>query len=104
MKRFRYPFLLSPVMPRAVARQGAAKKLPPFDKGGQGGIYPRPPRKIKFQPISLFQRGKWRGAIASCGSRGVMLFLGSVAVPAAKSKDTVLRLCDFVVTLSTNGL
>jgi hypothetical protein len=47
------PFALSP-QSSVQARQGEMKKLPPFDKGGVGGIYPRSSRKIKSPLIPPF--------------------------------------------------
>ena len=40
------------------------KELPPFDKGGQGGIYPRPSRKVKSlgPPFSKGETGVVRWA------------------------------------------
>jgi hypothetical protein len=63
------------------------KKLPPFDKGGQGGFMPTVVTKNQIPLDPLFQRGKWLGAMLCCDCRGAMPFLESVVASATESKD-----------------
>ena len=61
------------------------KKLPPFDKGGQGGFIRGRHEKSNPPRSPFFKGGSGRGAIVCCDSREAMLFVESVAAPAAES-------------------
>jgi hypothetical protein len=78
------PFVLSQLSP-PLARQGEVKKLPPFDKGGVGGIYPGAVTKNQIPLGPPFSKGEVAVVPWSVVSRQAMLFLESATCTGPSS-------------------